>query len=179
MTERPTNGRGDQGGVRLVTRERPVEWGIESTRYHRTNVVSCELVTGIIRTPLVDAYLPPSTLEYLPDLEEALKSFKYPIVLGYLNVDLEEARSLRSQRVAKIIVDYGFIDLVRHFCQNRRFRNLKTWSQVRKGTVHRSRCDYIVGPDRRHFELVGIRDMWKFLLYHFTLKSRLLRRPTC
>ena len=60
-------------------------------------MVSCELVTGLTRTPLVGAYLPPSNLEHLQDLEESLKRFKEPIVLGDLNVDLNDARSSRSQ----------------------------------------------------------------------------------
>ena len=81
----------------MVTRKRPVVWGIESTRYHRTNVVSYKIVTGLNRTPLVGAYLPPSRLEHLTDMEEALKRFKEPIVLGDLNVKLDEKRIPRSQ----------------------------------------------------------------------------------
>ena len=92
-TARPNSAGGSQGSVGIVTMEIPVGWGIESMRYHRLNVVSCKLVTGIIRTPLVCAYLPPPILEHLPDLEEALKRFKYPIFLGYLNVDLDKTRS--------------------------------------------------------------------------------------
>ena len=45
-----TNDGGAQGSVGIMTRERPIKWGIESTRYHSPNVVSCELVTRIIRT---------------------------------------------------------------------------------------------------------------------------------
>ena len=75
-----------QGSVGVVTRERPVGWGIESTRHHGPNVVICDIVTGLTRTPLVSAYLPPLTLEHLPDLEESLQRFRYPIVIGYLNV---------------------------------------------------------------------------------------------
>ena len=81
-----------QGGVDLVTRERPIEWGIDSTRYHRPNMVSFEIVTGLTWTPLVGAYLPPSMLKQLPGLEEALQSFRDPILLRYLNVDIKEAR---------------------------------------------------------------------------------------
>ena len=92
LTSRPTSTGRDQGGVGLTTRERPNRWGIYSTRYHETNVVICELVTGLIRTPLVDAYLPLSTLNHMPDLEEALKRFKDPIVLGDLNMDLNKSR---------------------------------------------------------------------------------------
>ena len=96
--------RRSQGGVGLVTRERPVGWGIESLRYHGPNLVSCELVTGHIITPLVGAYISLSTLKHLPFLEEALKRFKDPIVLGYLNVDLNKARSLRRQQVAALLM---------------------------------------------------------------------------
>ena len=55
-------------------------------------MVSYRLVTGLNRTPLVGAYLPPSRLEHLTDLEEALKRFKEPIVLWDLNVKLDEKR---------------------------------------------------------------------------------------
>ena len=46
---------GSQVGVGLVTRERPVGWGIESMRCHGPNVVRYKLVTGVTYTPLVGA----------------------------------------------------------------------------------------------------------------------------
>ena len=61
----PSSAEGDKGGIWLVTKERPVGWGIESTFYHGMNEVSCKLVTGITWTPLVGVYLNPSTLEHL------------------------------------------------------------------------------------------------------------------
>ena len=76
LTAHPTRNGGDQGIIGIVTRERSVGWGIDSTRYHEPNVVRWELVTELIRTPLFYAYLPPSTFEHLPDLEESLKRFK-------------------------------------------------------------------------------------------------------
>ena len=59
--------------------------------FHGLNVVSCKLVTGHIRTPLVGVYLPPLMLEHLPDVKEALQRFKVceSIILGDLNVDLD------------------------------------------------------------------------------------------
>ena len=124
----PSSDRVSQGGVGLVTMEQPNRWGGEYTRFHRPNVVSCEIVTGPTQTPLVGAYLPPLTLEHLPEVKEELQRFKgrYIIVLGYLNVDLEDARILRSQRVAELLTEYGLIDLVHHFRQCRRFQDLKT-----------------------------------------------------
>ena len=65
-----------------MTRLRPVGWGIESTRYHGPNVVSCEIFAGLTRTPLVGTYLPALTLDHLPDLDKALQLFREPIVLG-------------------------------------------------------------------------------------------------
>ena len=72
LTARPSSAGGDQVGVGLVTRESPVGWGVESTCYHGPNVVRSKIVTVLTQTPLVRAYLPPSTLEQLPELEEAL-----------------------------------------------------------------------------------------------------------
>ena len=109
---RPSSVRGDQGSVGLVIRKRPVNWVIKSTRYHGTNVVSCKIVTGLNWTLFVGAYLPSSTLEHLPELEEALQRFKDPIVLGDLNMDLNEARNSQSQCVSDLLVEYGLIDLV-------------------------------------------------------------------
>ena len=86
LTAQPTRTGEAQGGVGIVTRERPIGWGIQSMRYYGPNVVICELVTGLTRTLLVGVYIPPSTLKHLPDLEEALKHFKDPIVFGDLNV---------------------------------------------------------------------------------------------
>ena len=116
---------GFQGGVKIVMSERPVGWEIESTYYHRSKVVSCLIVTELKRTPLVGAYLPQLTLDHLPDLEEALKRFRDPIVLGDLNVDLDEARILQSQRVSDLLVENGLIDLVHHFRQRHRLWNMK------------------------------------------------------
>ena len=94
-------------------------------------------------------------------------------------MNLDKSRGPQSQRVADPLVEYGIIDLVRHFCQRRRFRNLKTWSQVRQGTVLQSRCDYTLGLDQRHFNMVGIRYMRKLLSDNFALSSWIFQRPTC
>ena len=101
-----------------------------------------------------------------------------PIVLNDLNVDLNKARSPRSQQVVDLLMEYGLIDLVRHFCQHRQFWNLQTWSQVQQGPVLRLRCDYILGTDWRRLEIFGIRYMHNFSSDHFVVRERLLLRPT-
>ena len=57
----------------LVVREWPEGWSVESIRFHGPDTVSCEIVSVGQRTPLIGVYLPPSTLDHITDLEEALK----------------------------------------------------------------------------------------------------------
>ena len=59
-------------------------------QFHGPNVLSCEIVSGIKRTPLAIVYLTLTTLYHLPDLEEALNRFPGidPIVLEELKSDL-------------------------------------------------------------------------------------------
>ena len=129
---------GSQGGVGLVTRERPTWWGIEYTCCHRTNVLSCKIVTKINQTPIVGAYLPPLTLEDLPDLEDFMQRFRGPILFGDWKVDLKKIRSLWSQRMSEILAEYGLVDLVRNFQQRCRFRDLKTAGFVTWRLGHKS-----------------------------------------
>ena len=58
-TVRPSKVGGSQGNVGLVSRDRPNTWDIESTHFHRPNVVICKIVTGCICIPLVSATSPP------------------------------------------------------------------------------------------------------------------------
>ena len=73
------------------------------------------------------------------------------IVLGDLNVDLDEAQNLRSQLVSDFLTEFGLINLMHHFRKRLRCCNLKTWTQVRQVTVSRAGCNYILGTDRHLF----------------------------
>ena len=55
---------------------------------------------------------------------------------------------------------------------------MKTWSQVRQCKVMQARCDYIMGTDRRHFKIVGIRGVRYYPSDHFTPRARILIFPT-
>ena len=136
MKAHPDSARVSQVDVGLVIREKTDGWGIESICFQRPNMVSCEIVTGPTRTPLVGAYLLSSKLEHLPDVKEALQCFNVrdSIFLGDLNVDLDDVQSSRSQWVVDLLTEYGLIKLVRYFRQRRWFRDLKTWTQVRQVT---------------------------------------------
>ena len=53
-------------------------------------MASCENVKLIQQTPLIRAYLTPSNIYHIPDLEEVLNHFlwKDPIFMGDLNTDV-------------------------------------------------------------------------------------------
>ena len=68
--------------------------------------------------------------------------------------------------MADLLTEYGLIDLVRHFRQRRWFQDLKTWTQVKHSTVLRSRCNYILGIDRRRFKLFIIRSVRNYTSDH-------------
>ena len=170
-----------QGGVALITRAQPEGWNIESTRFHGPNVLSCLIVSGTKRMPLVGVYLPPSSLDSLPDFEEALTRFQgYTniVAAGDLNADITDLASPRNQQVAACLATHGLFDLLPHFRQRRSFRHNTTWYQIRQGTLYQSRCDYILGTDRRLFETVALRDPRSYSTDHLMLRGRLLRQPT-
>ena len=67
--------------------------------FHGLNVVSCNVASDSKQTPLIGAYLTTSTMEHLPDLEEALTRFQdqYPIMLGDLNASIGKSHNPHSQ----------------------------------------------------------------------------------
>ena len=171
----------NQGGIALITRASPTGWHIESTQFHGPNVLSCLIVSGITRTPFIGAYLPPTSLDDLPFFEEALArfhSYTNIIAAGDFNADITDLTLPRNQAVAASFAAHGLFDLLAHYRQRKRHRHLQTWYQVREGTLLRSRCDYILGTDRRLFENVGLRDPRSYSTDHLMLRATLLRRPT-
>ena len=87
------------------------------------------------------------------------------------------SRRTQSQCMSDLLAEYNLIYLVHHFQYRSRFGDLETWSQVQPGTVLRLRCNYILGKDRRRFDLVGIQDMRIYSSDYFVLRARLQRRP--
>ena len=60
---------GSQGVVRLVSQERPKGWNVESVQFHGPNIVRCKIVSNDYIMYFNGEYLPPSTLDHLPDFE--------------------------------------------------------------------------------------------------------------
>ena len=143
-------------------------------------MLSCELVSGQSRTAIIVAYLPPNDLDDLPHLDEALRRFPKltPIVLGDLNVDLDR-RITRATRLNATLAPYGFLDLLKHYKQRPKARNLFTYRQVLEtGKCRQSRCDYILSPDRRLFESVQIRKQRYYTSDHRMVVAKYLLQPT-
>ena len=82
----------------LVVRGQTDGQSVELKRFHGLNVVSCEILSVRQQASLIRAYLPLSTIEHLPDLEEALKRFmgNDSIVIRYLNVIIGRLQNPRS-----------------------------------------------------------------------------------
>jgi exonuclease III len=167
-----------QGGVALVYRQSPY-WQIESERVHGPNVISFELVSGPRRTLIIGAYIPPgdrNTIEFVH--QAANRRLDLPIMLmGDLNVDLSDLLTARAADIAALIASLGLIDLLSHFYQRRRHGNRATWHQNRGMETLYSRCDYILGTDRRFFRNVQIKQPRLFTSDHFLLLGELLSEP--
>ena len=110
-------------------------------------------------TPIIGSYLPTSTLEHLPELEEALIRFRYhdPILLGDLKADIHQAENPCIQQVADLLMEFGMMNRLLNFQQHWWLRHLKTWYHVRQGRAMREIRVYIMGTDRRRFEMAVIR----------------------
>ena len=55
-----------------MSREKPEGWIVNLTRFHGPKIVICKLIEGGQWTLIIRYYLPPSTMDHLPNLEEAL-----------------------------------------------------------------------------------------------------------
>ena len=144
------------------------------------NVMSCVLVSGTKRHPLVGAYIPPADVSTLEFIELALNRFSTgpaPILLGDLNVNLRAPQGARENQIAALVASYGLFDLLPNFKQRWRYGDGATWSQHRDGEVVKGWCDYILGTDRRMFSNVCLRDPQCFSSDHYMVKGLLLSAP--
>ena len=68
---------------------------------------------------LIGAYLPMSTLDHVPGMEEELKRFLdgEPVVLEELNADIGLLSNPRDQHVSDFLASFGSVDLLGNFQQ--------------------------------------------------------------
>ena len=170
-----------QGGVAIFFRESNY-WQVESVKKYGPNVISCHLVTGRRRIPVVGAYIPPSdedliTITYINKAMDDVPNGLNPLLMGDLNANLADPRDDFAAQVAAAVVSYGLDDLLLHFKQRRGKRHGYTWSQRNNGELVTARCDYILGSDRRMFTKVALRDPRLFSSDHLMVMGMLLSAP--
>ena len=85
--------------------------------FHGMSVVSCKLVARYHEMTLMGEYLPLSTLDHLPNLEELLNRFpgRDRIILGDLNAGIGRLRNPREKQVAYFLASFGMVDLLYRF----------------------------------------------------------------
>ena len=168
-----------QGGIAMFYKDSP-RWHVESVRYHGPNVMSCMLVTASRRFGVVGAYLPPADTDTLDYLTAALDCFPrdcIPVVLGDLNVDLDDLRTARDHAIATELMAHSLLNLLHHYRQRRRYRHCHTWSQLRQGERVSSRCDYILSTSTHWFRNVALRTPSLFGSDHLLILADLHLSP--
>ena len=70
------------------------------------------------------------------------------------------------------------MNLLHHFRKCWQYRHVKTGLQVRQVRFIQASSDYVMGTDRRRFEIVGIRGVRNYPADHLVLRARLLICPT-
>ena len=172
-----------RGGIALAYRKSPY-WQVESTACHGPNVISCVLVSGTMRQPLIGVHIPPSDETTIGHLEKALDRFhpvgRTPIVLGDLNANLGNPLGARAQQIATLMATAGISSMTPHFRQRRCHRNGATWKQFSadgKELLNQSWCDYyLLASDRRHLTSVLLKSPPNFLSDHSMVVGQLLSK---
>jgi hypothetical protein len=128
---------------------------------------------------VVGAYIPPddtATLEYvskaLTDRPEGVD----PILIGDLNANLADPGSEREHEIAATVAACGLEDMASHFRPRRPYREGYTWKMSRLGSLVTSRCDYLLGTDRRTFLNVCLKDP-RFDSDHFMVLGTVRSAP--
>ena len=94
------------------------------------------------------------------------------IVIGDFNVDLADPN--QDERGAEITDALASMeDLLLHSKPRERYAHRQTWWQERDGSTIRSRCDYILGFDRRMFLNVCLKDPRCFNSDHLMMVGKI------
>jgi hypothetical protein len=100
-------------------------------------VLSFVIVMGSQCFYVVGCYIPPTDLNTLPQVEQALKEClkgHTPFLIGDLNVKLHAPRDKQNEQIAEVVKDIcGLTDLSKHFHQQSRghTRGRWTWRMIR------------------------------------------------
>ena len=61
-------------------------------------------------------------------------------MLGYLKSYIVQAQNLCIHQAADVLMEFGMVDLLRHFQQRWQFHHMNTWPQVQRGILLQTRC---------------------------------------
>ena len=106
--------------------------------------------------PMVGAYIPPSKISTLVNIDQALNRFRgySPILMGDLNANLDQPTRARDLEIAAAVATAGLEDMLPHFRQRQPFGAGLTWG--RHGENATGGNDYILGADWQMFSNVGL-----------------------
>jgi hypothetical protein len=99
------------------------------------------------------------------------------ILLGDLNVNLNNPRNDRGLQIATIVADLGLEDLISHFHQKCNYRGKFTWWMRRGNSIIKAKCDYILGSDRGLFTKIAIRNPRHSSSNHYMVMGTIASRP--
>jgi hypothetical protein len=143
------------------------------------NVISFFITTGKQQYPVIGAYIPPGDTTTLASIFKASNRFAgQPIILmGDINVDLQtNTPSNHDTEIMALLATLGLEDMSTHFLQRKNFQHGNTWSMEREGDLIQSRCNYILGTDRRLFKYIQIKEP-NYNSDHLMVAGRLRSAP--
>jgi exonuclease III len=150
----------NQGGIALIFTN-SLYFQVEAQQKHGPNIISCILVTGTKKYPIIGTYIPPHDTTTLYYIAQACERFtgQSIILLGDINIDLrKQTPTNRDTEIMALLATLGLEDMSTHFLQRKKFRHGNTWQMGREGNIIQSRCDYTLGTDRRIFKYISIKD---------------------
>jgi exonuclease III len=167
-----------QGGVALIYRESEY-WTVESVKRFGSDVISFQLATGQKWYSCVGGYTPPNDESIIESICKAFDSFpKGPrILLGDLNVNLNNPRNDHGLQIATMVADLGLEDLISHLNQKCNYREKFTWWMRRGNSIIKAKCDYILGSDRGLFTKIAIHNPRHYSSDHYMVMGTIASRP--
>jgi hypothetical protein len=99
------------------------------------------------------------------------------ILLGDLNVNLNNPRNDRGLQIATIVAYLGLEDLISHFHQKCNYREKFTWWMRRGNSIIKAKCDYVLGLERGLFTKIAIRNKRQYSSEHYMVMGNIASRP--
>ena len=109
--------------------------------------------------------MPPNNAPTVSHMEHALGNTPKRldvILLGELNVRLQEPRDARKVELAMVVAECGLEDTKAHFMKRSRYRGDGnwTWRIIRENQQMTGQGDYVLGTSIHNFFSAGVREAW-------------------